>query len=740
VRRSAVARSRLHALPPALLLLLLPLLLGSTTPPASGPAAAPAAPADSAARRYGAAAAALRARDCAGAVSTLAPLAAGDSPDAAFARLVTGLYAHACEDVTLAEERLFAAPNPAGPLEDWRLYILADSAAARGHLLVAQAAMAKLLGDHAASPLRPQALVKAARLAWERGDARRALDLVGQGRRETLAGEPAWRLEELAWEIGGALGDQEVRADSARRLLTDFPGRAAELQVADFFRDVDGTLDWSRFLSREELVRRARALVAMGLADSAVSTLEAAPPGERDLAWALAAAEALTAGRQGQQALAVLAGARAGSPRDGVELAWARAQAALDAARARRGRKNLPSAERQRLRGEARRDLEQVVHLGVDRDRSLAALRALYEDLAAAEELEPAFAALRRLRHLDPGDTTGADDLWRMGWRAFRAENFTAAIGTWTELATLYPREPAARRGRYWTARAFEALGEDARAAEIYAEVAAADTTDFYRKNALERVRRPVVPEPPAAAEPWPHEASLQHARLLTDLGLDDLALSELELVRGKAQPRALHATEAVILANRGERRTSIQVISKAFPALGGAYQAGLPEEARRLYYPLAYEDAVRRAARASGLPVPLVFGMIRQESAFDARAVSWAGARGLMQLMPGTARELARKLGLGYSAGQLTADPAYNVRLGTTYFRQVLDMFDGNVELALAGYNGGPYRIKRLWRENADGELDRFLEGLDIEESKVYVKRILVLSDSYRQLYPEAG
>jgi soluble lytic murein transglycosylase-like protein len=66
--------------------------------------------------------------------------------------------------------------------------------------------------------------------------------------------------------------------------------------------------------------------------------------------------------------------------------------------------------------------------------------------------------------------------------------------------------------------------------------------------------------------------------------------------------------------------------------------------------------------------------------------------------------------------------------------------MFDGNVELALAGYNGGPYRIKRLWRENADGELDRFLEGLDIEESKVYVKRILVLSDSYRQLYPEAG
>ena len=66
--------------------------------------------------------------------------------------------------------------------------------------------------------------------------------------------------------------------------------------------------------------------------------------------------------------------------------------------------------------------------------------------------------------------------------------------------------------------------------------------------------------------------------------------------------------------------------------------------------------------------------------------------------------------------------------------------MFGGNVELALAGYNGGPYRIKRLWREAGSGDLDRFVEGLSIEESKIYVKRILVLSDSYSRLYPHAA
>ncbi len=732
----AVRRRRLF---PALVVLLLPLLLGSTTRAPAPAATAPAAAAGGTAQTFAAAATALRARDCARALATLQPLAAGASSDATFARLVSGLYAHACEDVALAEERLFSAPSPGGPLEDWRLYVLADSAAARGHVLVGQAALAKLLGDYPASPLRPQALHKAAALAWQRGDARRALGLVERGRREGIAGEPAARLEALAWEIGTAQGDREVRTAAARRLLADFPEQASALQVADVFRGQDGSLEWSAILPPAELRRRAAALLAMGLADSALETLQAAPRRDRDLAWALAAAEILTGDRRGSEAVNLLADYRPTAARERVELEWAQARAALDAAKAQRGRKNLASAERRRLRGIARRHLEQVVHLGVDRDRSVQSLRLLYDDLAEDEEVDAAIDVLRRLRRLDATDTTGADDLWQLGWRAYRTDNYTGAIGTWTELATLYPLAPAARRGRYWTARAFGKLGETERAAEIYAEVAAADTTDFYRKNALARVKTPVAPGAAAAAEPWPQEASLQHARLLTDLGLDDLAKTELELVRTKAQPRAFHATEAMILANRGERRTSIQVISKAFPALGGAYQAALPEAARRLYYPLDYAEPVRRWARANDLPLPLVYGMIRQESAFDTYAVSWAGATGLMQLMPGTARELAHKLGLPYAREQL-ADPSYNVQLGTTYFRKVLSMFDGNVELALAGYNGGPYRIKRLWRESGSDELDRFLEGLDLEESKTYVKRILVHSDSYRQLYPEAG
>ena len=114
-------------------------------------------------------------------------------------------------------------------------------------------------------------------------------------------------------------------------------------------------------------------------------------------------------------------------------------------------------------------------------------------------------------------------------------------------------------------------------------------------------------------------------------------------------------------------------MIRDAFPALGGAHQAALPDEARRLYYPLDYQEAIRTWARANACRCRWSTASSARRAPSTAPPQSWAGARGLMQLMPATARELAAKLGLAYSHEQL-ADPAYNVRLGTTYFRQVLD------------------------------------------------------------------
>jgi soluble lytic murein transglycosylase-like protein len=733
----------------AALVLLFPLLLGSATasPPPSGPLTGPlvdrlfGAHTDRAALAYSEAASAVRRKDCGAAYKALTPVLAGRDSEAAFAQLLLGFYAHSCGQVAYSEERLFAAKNPNGPLEDWRLYLLSDSAAARGHVLLAQTSLAKLLGDYPGSDLRPLALLRAATLAWSRGDAQKALDLVGAARSEELRGDEGSQLEALGWQIGVQTGDRAVQAEAARHLLVNFPLKAAELQVIDLFRAPDGSLSWSQALTGDQLKRRAKTLLDLKLEANALAALDSVALPDRDLEWQLLEAATLTRLHRGSDALALLAGREAAAPRQEAALAWARAQAAEDAATAQRGRANLGSADRQQLRQLSQQYLERVAQLGADHDLAVRALKSLYADYQTDDQFDRAVDTLRRLRHIAPKDTTGAANLWQVGWQEYGRGNYTGAIGTWTELFSLYPEDAAARRGRYWSGRAFDLLGEGERAQQIYNEIAQADTADFYRRNALARLRhKPAALAAAAQAkEPWPVEPALDRARLLTDLGLDDLALAEAELVRDKVQPRSLSALQAVILAHQGDRRKSVQVIRDAFPALGGPFQATLPDEARRLYYPLEYQDTIRIWAATNRLPTYLVFGIIRQESAFDANAQSGAGARGLMQLMPATARELAAHNGLSWKAN-LLADPAVNVRLGTTYFRQVFSMFNENLELSLAGYNGGPYRIKRLWQESGNNEIDRFLEGLGLEESKTYVKRILVLSDSYRQLYPTAG
>ncbi|MBA3323873.1 MAG: lytic transglycosylase domain-containing protein [Rhodobacteraceae bacterium] len=137
-------------------------------------------------------------------------------------------------------------------------------------------------------------------------------------------------------------------------------------------------------------------------------------------------------------------------------------------------------------------------------------------------------------------------------------------------------------------------------------------------------------------------------------------------------------------------------------------------------------------------VPMELALAIARQESEFNPRAVSPVGARGLMQLMPGTAQEVSGKLGVGYDLGKLTADPMYNARLGTAYLSRMLNAYDGSYILAAAAYNAGPGRV-REWldllgdprRPEADAVL--WIESIPFEETRNYVMRVLEGLHVYR-------
>jgi soluble lytic murein transglycosylase len=140
-----------------------------------------------------------------------------------------------------------------------------------------------------------------------------------------------------------------------------------------------------------------------------------------------------------------------------------------------------------------------------------------------------------------------------------------------------------------------------------------------------------------------------------------------------------------------------------------------------------------------------LAHAITRQESSFDRAAISSAGARGMMQLMPGTAREVAGKLGLPYQFASLTSDPSYNMMLGTSYLSTLLDQWGGNATLAVASYNAGTGNVRRWINENGDPRVPgtdvvRWIEAIPFSETRNYVQRVLENAVVYDSMNPQAG
>jgi soluble lytic murein transglycosylase len=665
--------------------------------------------------------------------------AAGDPERAATARTLLGLAAHAADDPERALALLDGAAAPRA-LDDWRLHVLADVAAARGALERARAALDELLERHPDSPLRSRSIVRRAELAWQGGAAADALERIARARAERLPTEDRVALERLAWTIATERRDTAAQREAARRLLVVAPLEASKMKVVDAVAARGGGSDWRLWLTPAELVERAAALDEAGVPAGALTTLAAVPVDQRGFEWRRIEARALVASGRPTDAFSVLAAAAAAGDGEAALLEFERARAARAAADGSSTRP-LGAEERAHWRRIERERLLAAVRAGAEPELARKALARLAASYLADGRHDEAVAALRQLAAVDPADSSGARPLWERGWELYRAGDARRAIALWSDLDALYPTSVWTRSGRYWTARAHDRLGDRAAARAGYLAVLAAHTSDFYARQAALRLAgaEATTAAAPAPA-PWPVDARLSRARWLSDVGLDALARTELGLVRDAAPQRAVAALAGLVAARDGARRESLRELKRAFPELGTALQGYAPADALALYYPLDFRSTVERAAAGERLPASIVFGMIHQESGFDPTARSHAGARGLMQLMPATGQETARKLGLPYSSSRLD-DPEYSVRLGTNYFRRMLSMFDGNVELALAAYNGGPGRISRLWRaEGPEAELDRFLEGLSLEESRNYVKRIVVLAESYRSLYPELG
>jgi soluble lytic murein transglycosylase len=299
-------------------------------------------------------------------------------------------------------------------------------------------------------------------------------------------------------------------------------------------------------------------------------------------------------------------------------------------------------------------------------------------------------------------------------------------------------RSPQTRsKGYYWAARAAYAAGQPQQS-NAYLEQAAAVPDQFYGQLALERLGRRVEAPPMAPVQPDPVQRAAFASRPLVEatrlLGQTGQYGDQTLFVRALAQ-QAETDSERALTADFGRQigRADLGVwVAREARNKGATFYArsGFPE------VPLAPAYARHWT---------LAHAITRQESSFDRAAISNAGARGMMQLMPGTAREVAGKIGLPYAIGSLTADPSYNMMLGTSYLSTLLDQWGGNATLAVASYNAGTGNVRRWIQDNGDprspgADVVRWIEAIPFSETRNYVQRVLENAVVYDAIYPQRG
>lgn len=326
-----------------------------------------------------------------------------------------------------------------------------------------------------------------------------------------------------------------------------------------------------------------------------------------------------------------------------------------------------------------------------------------------------------------------AEAEWLAGWIALRLlQEPKTAVKHFTTLAETVSYPVSVARAAYWLGRTHAALGSDELARKHFA-AAAEHSTTFYGQLAAHALQPDL---PLALADPIQPGSNdirtfnarevVRAARILVELDQEDrLRPFILRLVHTAATPeehklvaqlaRNLRRVDLAVMAAKRSSRQNIILVRESYPLVDPMLRTEMPETA-------------------------LVLALSRQESEFNQFAISSAGARGLMQLMPATAKGVARDLKLGYQAARLTDDAGYNVRLGSHYLQGLLSNWDNNYVLALAAYNAGHGRVRRWvqeWGDPRNPSVDAidWIELIPFSETRNYVQRVLESVQVYRAL-----
>lgn len=334
-----------------------------------------------------------------------------------------------------------------------------------------------------------------------------------------------------------------------------------------------------------------------------------------------------------------------------------------------------------------------------------------------------------------------AEAEWMAGWIALRFLNdFDVALDHFVRMYQSVSYPVSLARGAYWAARAAEALKKP-KITKMWLTTAAQYPTTYYGQLAHAKLypgKALVLPKDPTVTPDYVkrfNNSELTKAvRILFEIGNKDKLTPFIMALKDIDNNPKWRLLTASLAHTNGRPDLSISVAKKSAQDGPMLIQAGYPT----LSPPKVPGKQNKMDNGDRPVEIPLVLAMIRQESAFRTMAKSHANARGLMQLMPGTANLVAKQVRMRYSRKKLMTDPAYNLKLGQAYIADLLRQFDGSYVLALAAYNAGPARAKQWSRLNGEpGEAGvdvvDWVELVPFDETRNYIQRVMENLQVYR-------
>jgi soluble lytic murein transglycosylase-like protein len=389
--------------------------------------------------------------------------------------------------------------------------------------------------------------------------------------------------------------------------------------------------------------------------------------------------------------------------------------------------------------------LKDILALPSDDETRIETLAGLIGVAEAKHQEEYEQQLVTQMASVDPSTEAGLQHFWDEAWSAYLRGDMATTRPLLGFISKTYRSPNIKRQADYWAARCSERVGDKGDASAIYQRLLLSPYDDLYALEAQARGARRAAPLPPPVApakEDWQRIAEREMPRELR-LAYELNALSDARDARVEIQRNANRSNQHYANALLGDLYNSsglyelaYRYLKLAFPRLATAEQDQVPPYFLEMYYPPKYVDTIRKYAKKNGLDPYVVMALIHQESAFNPKAHSSVGAMGLMQLMPATARELGNRIQGSFRTSRLE-NPEFNIEIGTFHLRHMIDLFGGNVHLAVASYNAGQGNVMK-WRRGNRRPMDEFLESIPFPETRNYVKRVQILSSGFRRLNGE--